>query len=271
MRWADSHCHIHDPRLDVATVLAAASAVDVGLMVTVGCDEETTLRAIDVATAASNVTETAPVVWATAGLHPHDATDGLDWMTTLLDRAAELHIVGLGECGLDYYYEHSPRDVQQRIFAEQIRLAHSYDLPLVIHTRDAWDDTFEILHAEGTPSTTIFHCFSGGPVEADRCLGLHDGVYLSYSGIVTFKTAEALRDAARITPIERLLIETDSPYLAPVPHRGKRNEPAYVTLVGAHIAEVKELSLEAFAEATWTATTNAFRLTDNGQQRVASK
>jgi TatD DNase family protein len=288
MRWADSHCHIHDPRLDVDVVLAAAHAVDVGLMVTVGCDEETTLRAIEVARSATSSATSAtssgvvgnvrgekrpnvPVVWATAGLHPHDATDGLDWMTALLDRATELRIVGVGECGLDYYYEHSPRDVQQRIFAEQIRLAHSYDLPLVIHTRDAWDDTFEILHAEGTPSTTIFHCFSGGPEEAERCLGLHDGVYLSYSGIVTFKTAESLREAARITPMERLLVETDSPYLAPVPHRGKRNEPAFVTLVGAHIADVKEVAVETLAEATWEATTSAFRLSENGEQRAVSQ
>jgi TatD DNase family protein len=271
MKWADSHCHIHDPRLDVDAVVEAAAAAGVGLMVTVGCDEATTNAAIAVATRSyESSTDASLPVWATAGLHPHDATDELDWMANLLEHIETSRIVGIGECGLDYYYEHSPRDVQQRIFAEQIRLAHQHDLPLVIHTRDAWDDTFAVLAAEGTPSNTIFHCFSGGPKEAELCLALNDSVYLSYSGIVTFKTAEALREAALVTPLNRLLIETDSPYLAPVPHRGKRNEPAFVAFVGTHIAEVKGCSIAQMQESTWAATVEAFRLSSNGQSTLAS-
>ena len=263
--WADSHCHIHDARLDAGACVAAAREQGVGLMVTVGCDELTTQAAINVA----SVEHVAPV-WATAGLHPHDATDGLEWIRPVLDRAEELRIVGVGECGLDYYYEHSPRDVQQRIFAEQIQLAHEYHLPLVIHTRDAWDDTFAVMATEGTPSTTIFHCFSGGPEEAAACMALGAGVYLSYSGIVTFNTAEELRAAAAITPLERMLVETDSPYLAPIPYRGKKNQPAYVPFVGTRIAEVKGLPVDQVARGTFAATTRAFGLSEDGSQRGKS-
>jgi TatD DNase family protein len=260
--WADSHCHIHDARLDAAACVAAAREQGVGLMVTVGCDEATTNAAVGVAGA-----EHVAPVWATAGLHPHDATDGLSWIRPLLDRAEELRIVGVGECGLDYYYEHSPRDVQQRIFAEQIQLAHEYKLPLVIHTRDAWDDTFAVMAAEGTPATTIFHCFSGGPEEAAACMALGPGVYLSYSGIVTFNTAEELRAAAAITPLDRMLVETDSPYLAPMPYRGKKNQPAYVPFVGTRIAEVKGLPVDQVARETFSATVRAFGLSKDGSQR----
>jgi TatD DNase family protein len=262
--WADSHCHIHDARLDAAACVAAAREQGVGLMVTVGCDEETTIAAIAVAGA----DHVAPV-WATAGLHPHDATDGLSWIRPLLDRVEELRIVGVGECGLDYYYEHSPRDVQQRIFAEQIQLAHEYKLPLVIHTRDAWDDTFAVMAAEGTPATTIFHCFSGGAEEAAACMALGSGVYLSYSGIVTFNTAEELRAAAAITPLDRMLVETDSPYLAPIPYRGKKNQPAYVPFVGTRIAQVKGLPVDQVATGTFASTCKAFGLSADGSQRVA--
>ena len=253
MRWFDSHCHIHDPRINRAEAVEAARVAGVFRMVTVGCDEPTTLAAIDASNTHANV-------WATVGLHPHEATEGLDWASALLGRAAELKVVGVGECGLDYYYEHSPREAQKRMFAYQIQLAHHYQLPLVIHTRDAWDDTFEVLHAEGTPETTIFHCFSGGADEATTCLSIHDGVYLSYSGIITFKTAENLRQAAAVTPHERTLVETDTPYLAPIPYRGKPNRPAYVPYVGAAVAEAQKLSVEELAAITWTNTHRAFRI-----------
>ena len=222
-------------------------------MITVGCDEATTRAAIAEAARFDDG-------WATAGLHPHDATDGLGWIEPLLDDAGAARIVGVGECGLDYFYEHSPRAAQAEAFAAQIRLAHHHDLPLVIHTRDAWDDTFAILRAEGTPGTTIFHCFSGGRAEAERCLQLRDGVYLSFSGIVTFKTADSLREAAVVTPVERLLVETDSPYLAPIPHRGRRNEPAYVTFVGAAVATAKGMPADELEARTWANTARAFRL-----------
>jgi TatD DNase family protein len=164
----------------------------------------------------------------------------------------------VGECGLDYHYDHSPRDVQRDVFAAQVALAHAHDLALVIHTREAWDDTLAILEAEGVPERTVFHCFSGGPVEARRCLDL--GAHLSFSGIVSFPSADDLRAAAAACPAERLLVETDSPYLAPLPHRGKRNQPAWVTLVGEAVAAARGEPAEAVAEATWRNAEAVYRL-----------
>jgi TatD DNase family protein len=206
-------------------------------MITVGCDRETSQAAIAVATAHANV-------WATVGLHPHDAVNGVDSIADLIDSE---RVVAVGEAGLDYYYDHSPRDVQRDAFAAQIRLAHERRLPLVIHSRDAWDDTFDVLAAEGVPERTIFHCFTGGPEEADRCVGI--GAFVSFSGIVTFKNAAPIQAAARAVPIARLLVETDSPYLAPVPHRGQPNRPAWVAFVGSAVAELRGVAPAALAEA----------------------
>jgi TatD DNase family protein len=194
-------------------------------------------------------------VWATVGLHPHDAVNGVDSIVGLL---GEPEVVAVGECGLDYYYDHSPRDVQRAAFATQIALANERSLPLVVHTRDAWDDTFDILRAEGMPASTIFHCFTGGPDEARVCLDL--GGYLSFSGIVSFKTADALREAAALCPTDRLLVETDSPYLAPVPHRGRPNQPAYVPLVGAAVAAARNVAVEAIEHDSSMNAAIAFRL-----------
>jgi len=162
----------------------------------------------------------------------------------------------VGECGLDYFYDHSPRGEQRAVFAAQIQLAHRHGLPLVIHTRDAWEDTFGILDTEGVPERTIFHCFTGGPGEAEE--SLKRGAYLSFSGIVTFKSASDLRAAVEITPLERILVETDAPYLSPVPHRGRQNQPAHVTLVGAAVADVQGVDVAAVAEATWQNTHRAY-------------
>ena len=259
--WFDSHCHVHDERIDASVALADARAAGVARFVDVGCDEPTSLAAIALASAHSDV-------WATVGLHPHDSSQGSQWMAPLLDRAAQSRIVGVGECGLDYHYDHSPREVQRAEFAAQIRLAFTYDLPLVIHTREAWDDTFAILASEGAPSSTIFHCFAGGPEEATQCLAIHEGVFLSYSGIVSFKTAVELQAAAAITPLDRILVETDTPYLAPMPHRGKQNRPAWVPFVGEAVAKVKGMSTYDLAAATYANTNRAFRL-DPGVGAVA--
>jgi TatD DNase family protein len=191
-------------------------------------------------------------VWATVGVHPHDAADGIDGLREL---AAHPKVVAIGEAGLDYHYDHSPRDVQRDVFAAQIALAHELGLPLVIHTREAWDDTFTILDREGLPSRTVFHCFTGGPDEARACV--ERGAFVSISGIVTFKTADALRDAVAVVPIERLMVETDSPYLAPVPHRGAQNRPALVPLVGAAVAGASQLDVTRVAAQT-TANAIAF-------------
>ncbi len=177
---------------------------------------------------------------------------------TLEKLATNPKVVAYGEIGLDYYYMHSPKDLQQKHFREQIRLSRRLGLPLVIHTREAWKDTFAILAAEGAPERTVFHCFSGGPDEARRCLDL--GAFLSFSGIVTFKSAAEVADAAARCPLDRLLVETDAPYLAPVPHRGKRNTPAWVPLIGEAIAALKGLSPAAVAEATWETTAAVYGL-----------
>ena len=258
MPWADPHCHLYDPRVGTLDdALTGAVAAGVTRMVTVGCDVETTSSAIR--DAAAGFAEGFDV-WATAGAHPHEAVHGTSFIEPLLARAPELRIVGVGECGLDYFYNHSPRDVQRIAFAQQIRLANAYDLPLVIHTREAWEDTFAVLRDEGVPSSTIVLCFTGGPADAETCLALGPGVMLSFSGIVTFPSAQPLRDAAVLTPLDRLTVETDSPYLAPIPFRGKANTPAYVPYVGAKIAEVKGISVDEVERATWANVARFFRL-----------
>jgi TatD DNase family protein len=160
---------------------------------------------------------------------------------------------------LDYYYEHSPRHTQRTAFAEQIALAHAHSLALVIHARDAWDDLFDVLTVEGVPERTILHCFTGGPDELDRCV--RAGMFVSFSGIITFKNAADIREAAARCPLDRLLIETDSPFLAPVPHRGRPNEPALLPLVGATVADVKGCAIEEIAVSTAAAAAAAFAIT----------
>ncbi len=245
--WFDSHCHIHDERTPDGTAAAVETAREAGvtMMVTIGCDRPTSMAAIDVAAVYDGV-------YATVGLHPHDASNGVDTILDLLDTPG---IVAVGEAGLDYFYEHSPRDVQRAAFAAQIQLAHERRLPLVIHTRDAWDDTFDILRAEGAPERTVIHCFTGGPDHARACLDL--GALLSFSGIVTFKGAPEVQAAAMLCPLDRMLVETDSPYLAPVPHRGKPNQPAWVTHVGGFVADLRGAPTADIAGAT---TENARRL-----------
>lgn len=239
MDYTDSHCHLYDTRgVSVDEVIAAARAAGVTTMVNVGCDAATTEQAIAVAA-------THDDIFATAGLHPHEAKHGVDTILAYLD---DPNVVAIGECGLDYFYDHSTRPEQRLAFAAQIQLAHERSLPLVIHTRDAWDETFDILEAEGTPERTIFHCFTGGPDEARQCL--RRGAYLSFSGIVTFKSATDLHDAARLCPIGRMLAETDSPYLAPVPHRGTTNRPAYVTHVVQTLADLRGAPLDEVRAAT---------------------
>jgi TatD DNase family protein len=246
--WADSHCHLQYEGI-TSDALAAAAAAGVGRIICVGTDAPQSEKAIEVARAHRGT------VWATVGLHPHDASQGVEGIVDLL---AAPEVVGVGECGLDYHYDHSPRDVQREAFAAQIGLAHERSLALVIHTREAWDDTFAILRAEGVPPRTVFHCFTGGPAEARLCLDL--GASLSFSGIVTFKTAGDVREAAALAPLDRVLVETDAPYLAPVPHRGTPNQPAHVALVGAAVASARGIPVEEIEKATWANTAAMFGL-----------
>jgi TatD DNase family protein len=217
-------------------------------MITVGCDLASSNLAIEVARAFDDV-------WATAGVHPPDATEGIEGIAELL---GDPKVVAVGECGLDYHYDHSPRDVQREDFVRQIALAHEHDLALVVHTREAWDDTFEIFASEGVPSRTVIHCFTGGPDEAQTCLEL--GAWLSFSGIVTFPGAPEVLAAAKVCPLDRLLVETDSPILTPVPHRGKPNRPALVPFVGAAIAEAKGIDVADVADVTWRNAATVYRL-----------
>ena len=245
VRWVDNHCHLPDDEDAADALLAEAVEAGVVQLIDVGTDVARSRAGIARA-------ERHDRVAATVGVHPHDAAGGVDGLAELSDHE---QVVAIGECGLDYYYEHSPRDAQRVAFGQQIDLAHERSLPLVIHTRDAWDDTFDVLAHHGVPERTVFHCFTGGPAEAERGLAL--GAVLSFSGIVTFKSAADLQAAARLCPPDQMMVETDSPYLAPVPHRGKKNRPAWVVAVGSFIAELRGESVESVAAAT-TATASAF-------------
>jgi TatD DNase family protein len=253
MTWVDSHCHLQYDGMP-ADFMARAEAAGVTRMICVGTDGPMSAEAVAVA-------RTHPGrVWATAGLHPHDAVNGVD---TIRDPLQAAEVVGVGECGLDYHYhpansDQRARDTQRRAFAAQVAIANETGLALVIHTREAWDDTFAVLAAEGVPERTVFHCFSGGPTEARRCLDT--GAYLSFSGILTFKSADDVRQAAALAPLERALVETDAPYLTPVPHRGAPNHPAMVALVGAALAEARGCDVEAVEAATWANTEAVFGL-----------
>ncbi len=272
-RWTDSHCHLQDSYLpaseELGAVLARAVAAGIGRIVCVGTDRSTSGAAVALAREVAASDRPAPQAWATIGLHHHEASQGTEAIVALADELGLAgsappggrppgSVVGIGECGLDYHYEHSPRRDQRRAFAEQIELARRLGLTLVVHTRDAWDDTLTILEEQGAPERTIIHCFTGGPAEAERCVAL--GAYLSFSGIVTFRSADEVREAARRCPSDRLLVETDAPFLAPVPHRGRPNEPALVGVVGEALAAVRGEPAEALAASSWSAAATAFRL-----------
>jgi TatD DNase family protein len=230
----DTHVHLDDPRYDPdrEAMFQRASEAGVEKFVTIGCDLSTSYAAVQ-------LTTIRPNVYATIGVHPHEVKRiEPNWYAELSQLANQPKVVAFGEIGLDYHYDHSPRETQRQRFREQIELAKSLALPLVIHTREAQEDTMAILqeaHAEKVGG--VFHCFSEDLAFAKRALDL--GFYLSFSGIITFRSASQLREVIRTVPDDRILIETDAPYLTPVPFRGKRNESAYVTYVAKQIAEIK--------------------------------
>ncbi|HLY84353.1 MAG TPA: TatD family hydrolase [Acidimicrobiales bacterium] len=247
--WTDSHCHVPYEGVGLEVIDAARQA-GVTRLVTVGTDAAQSAAAIEAARAHDGV-------WATIGLHPHDALQGVASIEGLLAGCGP-EVVGVGECGLDYHYDHSPRPVQRDVFASQVALAHRYGLALVIHTREAWDDTWAVLRTEGVPERTVFHCFTGGPSEARIAIDL--GGALSFSGIVTFPSAGDVRAAAALCPLDRLLIETDSPYLSPVPFRGRPNSPALLPLVGAAVAVARGVDTTVVEHASWANAERLFRL-----------
>jgi TatD DNase family protein len=248
LRWVDAHCHLQleigEARFspaDADAQVQRAREADIEWMVCVGTGLETSSQAVDLAAHYDDV-------YATVGLHPHDASNvDAEW-EGIAAMAGDERVVAIGEAGFDLHYTHSPRAEQEDAFRRHVRLAHDVDRPLMIHSREAWDDTFRVLDDEGVPARTIFHCFTGGPDEAR--LALDRGCYLSFSGIVSFKSADDVRAAAALAPADRVLVETDSPYLAPVPYRGKPNEPAYLPLVGAALADARGTDVAAVAELT---------------------
>ena len=243
----DSHAHIQGKEYagEVEAVIARAREAGVDKIIAVGGAGEMSSNHDAVALADSYEN-----VYATVGMHPHDAKDvGAEELQSLRDLTVDPKVIAVGETGLDYYYSHSPHDVQRRVFAEFIQLGRHTGLPLVVHERDAAKDAAQLLRSEGNGDLRgVLHCFTGNYEAA--CAYLDLGFYLSFTGIITFKNAEALRDVVRQVPLEKILVETDSPYLTPVPHRGKRNEPAYVRLVAEALAIVKGVSLEEVAQIT---------------------
>ncbi|MDP6480559.1 MAG: TatD family hydrolase [Acidimicrobiales bacterium] len=234
-QWFDNHCHLGS---DAEVLLDRARSAGVVGFVNVGTD-------LDNSRAAISVARSHPDVWATAGVHPHEASHGMRGIGELLDDEV---VVAVGETGLDHHYDYSPRRAQADVFAAHVALANEREMPIVIHTREAWEEAFTLLDAEGVPERTVFHCFTGGPQEAAACVERR--AMLSFSGIVTFATAHGVREAAAQCPLDQVMVETDSPYLTPVPHRGKPNEPANVALVGAAVAVAMGIDPDELAMAT---------------------
>ncbi len=240
----DSHCHLDDGQFDADrdAVIERARAAGVERLLAVGTgsgppDLEAGIR----------LAESWPHIWATVGVHPHDASKaGPETFERLRELLAHPKVVGVGEIGLDYHYDFSRREVQREVFARQLEIARAAGKPIIIHTREAWEDTLRVLGPG--PQRGIFHCFSGGPEEAARALEL--GFHISFAGVVTFPKAVRIQEAARIVPSDRLLVETDAPYLAPVPRRGKRNEPAFVVETARRVAELRGESFERVAAIT---------------------
>ena len=249
----DSHCHLDFPDFaeDLDGVVARATEAGVGLMLTINTHVTRFERVLAVAERFANV-------YCTVGIHPHEAgTEPSAELDRLVEASHHPKVVGFGETGLDYYYDKSPRDRQRDSFRIHIAAARLTGLPVIVHTRDADDDTAAILIEEMGQGafTGLIHCFSSGPVLATQAVAL--GLFVSVSGIITFKKSDTLRQTVAGIPLERLLVETDCPYLAPMPYRGKRNEPAYVAHTAAALAQVKGV---AVAELEATTTANFHRL-----------
>jgi TatD DNase family protein len=255
----DSHCHLDFPEFapQLDAVVARAQDAGVGVCVTIGTRLSGFARVHEIA-------GRFPNVYCSVGVHPHDAeNEPLDGAAPLLERAKLAKVVGIGETGLDYYYEHAPRAAQIANFRAHIAAARETKLPLIVHTRDADDDTISVLREEMDKGafTGVIHCFTGTRRLAEASLAL--GFYISASGIATFKKSDELRAVLRDVPIERLLVETDAPFLAPMPLRGKTNEPSFVVHTAAAMAALKGVTPEQLAQTT---TDNFFRLFTQAQR-----
>ncbi|MBN8543089.1 MAG: TatD family hydrolase [Alphaproteobacteria bacterium] len=248
----DSHCHLNYEQLaDTAGVIARAKEAGVGLFQTISTQRSDFAEVKALA-------DTYPEIYCSIGVHPHEAEPHEDISEQeLLEAANHPKVIGIGETGLDYYYEHSPREAQKTLFRRHITVARKLDLPVIVHSRDADEDTVEILKDETSKGSFRFliHCFSSSQYLAEESVKL--GGYISLSGIITFKKSQTLRDATSCVPLDRLLVETDSPYLAPEPYRGKPCEPAYTKFTAQKLADMRGMSYEDVATKT---TENFFRL-----------
>ena len=254
----DSHCHLDfkDFELDIDNVIDKASANSVRGI-------QTICTRLDEFEKVWKIADANLGVWCSVGVHPHNVKyEDAHTVKDITNFAKRKHVIGIGETGLDFYYDHSPRDLQVSSFRMHLKAAKEMDLPVIVHTRDAEEDTCKILKEECSDGTLkgVIHCFSGSDYLASSALEL--GFYISFSGIITFKNASNIRNICAQTPIDRILVETDSPYLAPVPHRGKRNEPAFVTETLKLVAELKGLSNNEMAAIT---TDNFFKLFTNAK------
>jgi TatD DNase family protein len=242
----DSHCHLDDKQFDEdrEQVIERALAAGVGRMLAIGTgngppDLEAGLR----------LAREYPFIYATVGVHPHDAAKATaETFAAMEILLADKKVLALGETGLDYHYDFSPRDVQREVFIQQLALAGGAGKPVVIHTREAWDDTLCLIRDHFPHGRGILHCFTGGPEEAKQVLDA--GFLLSFGGVLTFPKSDSVREAARLAPEDRLLVETDAPYLAPAPRRGKRNEPAFMVETVRRLAEVRGVTPEHITEVT---------------------
>ncbi|MCI0665164.1 MAG: TatD family hydrolase [Acidobacteria bacterium] len=254
--FIDSHVHLDVPQFDAdrVEVIERARAADVEMFLEIA-GSQISDGSLDAGLA---LTREYPFIYAAVGVHPHEASlyDGALEKKLLAMSEAE-KVIGWGEIGLDYHYDNSPRETQRRVFRRQLELALDRDLPIIIHTRAAEDDTIEILRGSKA-GTGVIHCFTGTEKLAGEALEM--GFYISFSGVLTFKNAQDLREIARTTPIERLLIETDCPYLSPDPYRGKRNEPAFVKVTAAKLAEIRDTGIAEIARATTGNFKRLFRL-----------
>jgi TatD DNase family protein len=267
LEFIDTHAHLDDPKYDTDRneVIERALAAGVKRIITVGCwSKEAGFKPV------TDILDKYPFVYAALGVHPHDAKDAVDPVPfeqikkLATDKRYSGRIVAVGEAGLDYHYDNSPREVQREVFRIEINLARELNLPLIVHTREAEKDTMEILKDEGAGEIGgVFHCFSGSLEMAKEALGM--GFLLSFTGVVTFPKAEGLREVVKKVPVEKMLIETDCPYLAPVPQRGKRNEPAFVVNTAKAVAKTKALSIEDVARITTLNAEDLFGL--NGRTR----
>jgi TatD DNase family protein len=245
--FIDSHAHLDVPQYDAdrAEVIGRARAAGIDTMLEI-CGSDIAKGSLDVGI---KLAEEHSFIYAAVGVHPHEASlydEALE--RKLIEMSGHEKVVGWGEIGLDYYYDNSPRDVQRKVFRRQVELGRRCELPLIIHTRDAEEDTIAILRDASHDYSGVIHCFTGTQDLAESAIRM--GFYISFSGVLTFKTAGDLREVARNTPLDKILIETDCPYLAPVPHRGKRNEPAFVKETAAKLAEIKGASIDEIARIT---------------------